>query len=90
MFLYTCKVYPCIISNADFFISLSGFHLCTWLCYINSEKLLSQVCRNIVPYSFSALPIKANEPIQSFREDKVGLPILGGVGKETGREGMEP
>jgi hypothetical protein len=35
------------------------------------------------------LPIKANEPMQNFREDMVGLPILGGMGKETGREGME-
>ena len=37
----------------------------------------------------SVLLIKANEPMQSFREDKVRLPILGGMGKETGREGME-
>jgi hypothetical protein len=27
--------------------------------------------------------------MQNFREDMVGLPILGGMGKETGREGME-
>jgi hypothetical protein len=45
---------------------------------------------NTAPHSFSDLPIKANDPIQSFREDKVGLPILGGMWKETGKEGMDP
>ena len=28
--------------------------------------------------------------MQSFREDKVRLPILGGMLKETGKEGMDP
>ena len=51
--------------------------------------VLSQVCINIAPHSFSALPIKATEPIQSFRENKVGLPIPGGVEKETRREVQE-
>lgn len=30
------------------------------------------------------------EPIQTLREDKVGCQILGGVGKDTGSEGVKP
>ena len=44
----------------------------------------------IAPHSFSALSIKANEPIQSFRGEMVGFPILGQVAIETESERVEP
>lgn len=68
MFLCMCEVYPCVI---HMLISLSLYLVLirTWLCYIYAWMLLSQVCINLVPHPFSALPIKANVPAQSYRRN---------------------
>jgi hypothetical protein len=59
IFCTLCKVYPWIIQILTSLPSHLG-SIQTWLCCLFLEAPL--------PTLFSALPIKAKEPIQSFRE----------------------
>jgi len=64
-----------IISNADFSLELSGFHLDSFVMFILRSSGLKFVQTlffiHSFIHSFITLLIKVNEPIQSFREDKV-------------------
>jgi hypothetical protein len=63
-----CKVYPCIISNADFSIQVSGFNLDRTLLDLFLKAPASGLYKHCSSFTL-CLPIKANKPIQSFREN---------------------
>lgn len=62
MFCVLNKDYPCII---QVLISLSPYLAAvqTWHCDVYSKCLQSEVCVNLVPYLFSDLSLKANQPV---------------------------
>jgi hypothetical protein len=69
-----CEVYPCIISNADFSVQQSGFNLDGALFYFFLEAPASSLYKCCSSFIL-CLPIKANKPIQSFRENGRDFPF---------------